>query len=1306
MSSQFQELDLSSRKDTPGANGPVRLNPSVDWPRDLVEHSRDLICIHDLKGNLRFVNPVPACQLGHTVEELLRLPMRDFIAPEFRPQFDDYLKEIAAKGEARGLLAVLTRAGERRVWEYHNTLRKEADGEALVRGIAHDVTDRVAAERALQTTNKMLEESSRARESALRDLRMFRTLLDQSLDGIEVIDVETFRIVDVNEREMAQLGYTREELMGMTVLEINPTISREHLQRKLPEFRRLGALTIETEHRRKDGTTFPVEVTLKHMVLDREYAVGIVRDISERKKAEEALRQSEQRYRSVVAAMSEGILSRDATGTILACNPSFERLLGVTREQLIGTTAADWEHRTIHEDGTPFLGAEHPAMVALRTGQPQSNICMGFRRADETVCWLSINAQPMFREEASKPYAVVTTFTDITERKKAEEELRISEERMRLAQEAAALGTFERNMQTGEGYWSRQTEEMFGLEPGTGPNSIEAFLNLVHVEDRERVSRLITESAKKGHAEGEWRIVWPDGSIHWINGRWKVLFDEQGRPLRAVGIDADITERKRAEEVLLENEARERERAKELETILDTLPIPVMIAHDPDCRHMTTNRAGAESLRMPYASNVSMSAPAEELPPFRFVRDGVEIPAAELPMQMAAATGKPVYDVVTDVLLPDGTVRNEIGNAAPLFGEDGKVRGAVGAAIDITERKKAEEAIATLEQYVQTESSESFFTSMALQLARCLEADHTYIGELVAGEDKVKTLGVCSLGAIANNVDYDLPNSPCERVVSSGPCSYVSGVCQAFPKDLTLQQLNAEGYVGTPLRDSQGRVLGIMAAAFQSPLANAKFAEMILQLFSTRTAGQIERKRNEEALRQSEERFRLALSVSPIKVFNQDRDLRYTWIYNPPPGWTAEDYLGKTDEEVFGPVEGARMRALKEKVLETGERTRLDYTLTARGHEYYCDLTIEPMRDSAGKIVGVSCAVMDLTHILQITEELRVAKEKVTEEKLYLEHTINTEMGFEEIIGKSSGLKAVMEQAAKVATSDATVLLLGETGVGKELIARAIHRLSRRKENSFIKMNCAAIPHGLLESELFGAEKGAYTGSVSRKIGRLELADKGTIFLDEIGEIELSLQPKLLRVLQDQEFERLGGTQTIKVDFRLIAATNRDLVECVKNNQFRRDLYYRLNVFPIRIPSLRERRDDIPLLVEHFVHKCARRMNKSIASIPKKTMNALVAWDWPGNIRELENFIERSVILTHGSLLTAPLGELQATFQQNDRVETLEAAERSHILRALQESHGLISGPRGAAARLGLKRTTLQSKLKHLGINPRMMPQA
>jgi formate hydrogenlyase transcriptional activator len=331
--------------------------------------------------------------------------------------------------------------------------------------------------------------------------------------------------------------------------------------------------------------------------------------------------------------------------------------------------------------------------------------------------------------------------------------------------------------------------------------------------------------------------------------------------------------------------------------------------------------------------------------------------------------------------------------------------------------------------------------------------------------------------------------------------------------------------------------------------------------------------------------------------------------------------------------------------------------------------------------------------------EIQSLKERLSQEKLYLEGEIQTELHFEEIIGESTELKKVLNQARTVAPSGSTALILGETGTGKELIARAIHRMSKRKDASFIKVNCAAIPTGLLESELFGHEKGAFTGAVNQKVGRIELADQGTLFLDEIGDIPLELQPKLLRVLQDQEFERLGGIKTIRVDVRLLAATNRDLSKDVGAGEFRSDLFYRLNVFPIRMPPLRDRRSDIPLLVRHFVHKLAKRMDKKIDTIPNATVEALTNWQWPGNVRELENFIERSVILTEGNVLRVPLSELRPQVGAGGVEDTtLQAAERDYIIRVLRESGGLVSGARGAAAKLGLKRTTLQSKMRKLNI--------
>jgi len=333
--------------------------------------------------------------------------------------------------------------------------------------------------------------------------------------------------------------------------------------------------------------------------------------------------------------------------------------------------------------------------------------------------------------------------------------------------------------------------------------------------------------------------------------------------------------------------------------------------------------------------------------------------------------------------------------------------------------------------------------------------------------------------------------------------------------------------------------------------------------------------------------------------------------------------------------------------------------------------------------------------------EIRALKDKLALEKLYLEDEIRSDRAFEEIIGKSTALRRVLRQVETVAPTDATVLIYGETGTGKELIARAIHNLSPRRPQAFVKLNCAAIPTGLVESELFGHERGAFTGAITQRIGRFELANHGTVFLDEIADLPLELQPKLLRVLQEREFERLGNSRTLRSDARLIAATNGDLAAMVEAQRFRADLFYRLNVFPIHLPPLRERVEDIPLLVRHFVQHFARRMNRTIETISSDTMESLVRYQWPGNIRELENVMERAVILSSGPVLRVPLEDLRDRFapgQANGTHRTLEEAERAHILATVKETKWVLSGPRGAATRLGMNRSTLQFRMKKLGI--------
>jgi formate hydrogenlyase transcriptional activator len=403
--------------------------------------------------------------------------------------------------------------------------------------------------------------------------------------------------------------------------------------------------------------------------------------------------------------------------------------------------------------------------------------------------------------------------------------------------------------------------------------------------------------------------------------------------------------------------------------------------------------------------------------------------------------------------------------------------------------------------------------------------------------------------------------------------------------------------------------------------------------------------------------------------------------------------------EQLAPEESPEARA---EALESGcavplisrGRTLGVLTLASRVENSVSPEDVEFLLQAAGQ---VAIAIENALAYREIAE----LKDKLRQEKLYLEDEIRGEIDFEGIVGQSSALRHVLSLVETVAPSDSTVLLLGETGTGKELIARAIHERSRRKERTLVKLNCAAIPTGLLESELFGHERGAFTGAIAQKVGRLELADQGTLFLDEVGDIPIEIQPKLLRALQEREFERLGSNRTKQVDVRLVAATNRDLEKMMANREFRSDLYYRLNVFPIRIPPLRERPEDIPLLVRYFTQKYSRRMQKQIDSVPAAAMRKLSGWHWPGNIRELENFIERSVILTPGPALQAPIAELGNNNGRHVVAGTREAVERDEIVRILKVTNGRVAGPDGAAARMDIKRTTLISRMKKLGIEPR-----
>jgi PAS domain S-box-containing protein len=599
--------------------------------------------------------------------------------------------------------------------------------------------------------------------------------------------------------------------------------------------------------------------------------------------------------------------------------------------------------------------------------------------------------------------------------------------------------------------------------------------------------------------------------------------------------------------------------------------------------------------------------------------------------------------------------------------EDGALVRTWGIQRDVTEQHKLEHSRIAAEEALR--AREAHFRELVEQAS-----DGIFIANAQGRYVDVNTAGAAMLGYT------------CEEILTLAIADVVTA------EDVKKIPSEVERFAGGGTLRSDWTFLRKDGSCFPGEVMGRQLSDGRLQAIVRDVT---DRKRAQEHMRRSEERFRVALKDSPITVFNQDAELRYTWIYNPHVHW-QQDAIGKTDEELLGAKKAAILTGLKKKVLKTGVALREEVTIPHNGSSYFVDMTVEPLFDSEARVAGITGSCMDIARLREAVERLQDAKDKLAREKSYLESEIQTELGFEEIIGHSSELRDVLKKAKIVAPTDSTVLLLGETGTGKELVARSVHALSGRRDRTFIKLNCAAVPSGLLESELFGHEKGAFTSAVSRKVGRIELADKGTLFLDEIGELPLELQPKLLRVLQDREFERLGGVQTLHVDVRIVAATNRDLQHDIAHKNFREDLFYRLNVFPIELPPLRERRGDISVLVRYFVKKHSARMGKHIDTISDETMRILESWTWPGNIRELENLLERMVIMSRSRVLAPPPSELQDA--QTEASGSLTALEREHIIRILRETNGVLSGTSGAANRLGLKRTTLQSMLKRLNI--------
>jgi len=945
-------------------------------------------------------------------------------------------------------------------------------------------------------------------------------------------------------------------------------------------------------------------------------------------------------------------------------NQRYLDFVGLSAEQ-----AQDWGWTVaVHPDDLNGLaGSWRSIMDSGKAGEREARL----RRFDGEYRWFLFRTNPLRNVSGN----IVKWFginTDIEDRKCAEEKLRRSEGYLAEAQRLTHIGCWARNMVTGQRvYWSEETYRIFGFDPGLGIPSPEEHYQRIHPEDRDRVRGVILEKMAEGsHFDLDYRILFPDRTVKHLHSVGRPVFNESGDLVEFVGTTMDISERKQAEEALRRSEHHLLEAQRISRTGSWKLDVSSGIV-----------TGSPEMIRM-YGVKADEDPSTFEL---WFGRTHIEDRKRMLEIFERSKIQKTDYDADYRIALPDGNVKHIHTIGHPVLNETGDLVEFVGTNMDITERKQAEEALRRSEGYLAEAQrlahtggwvwnvaasrrvywSQELYRIFGFDPERGLPSDEALI-QCIHPEDRDRVHREAFPERAAKGSDFDVEY----RIV--------------LP-DGAIKHLYS---VGHPVLNESGDLVEFVGT----------------------TTDITERKQTEEKIRQSEREARQLLDLSPVHIseigpdgiplYSNQVALEYhgitleEWKSTSCRWWSVASELNAwvhpQDAEGF-------LREVPKKFLD-GLPFELEVRLKRRDGQYrWFHFCINPMRDEQGRITRWYSVGTDI-------DDRRKAEERTRNENLALREQIDRDSMFEDIVGSSAALSKVLGQVAKVAAYDSTVLILGETGTGKELIARAIHKRSNRAEGAFIGVNCAAIPPSLVASELFGFEKGAFTGATQARRGRFESANGGTIFLDEVGDLPPEVQIALLRVLQEREIERVGSDKPIPVDARVLSATHRDLDALVAEGKFRQDLLYRLNVVPIEMPSLRERVDDIPLLVEYFIDRFGKKIGKKFRTIDKQTLKLFQAYGWPGNIRELQNVIERAVILSDGDTFSVDGTWLK---REPTRVTAptvalggaLLSQEKEMIEVALAESHGRISGPAGAAAKLALPSRTLESKIKRLGIN-------
>jgi formate hydrogenlyase transcriptional activator len=1029
-------------------------------------------------------------------------------------------------------------------------------------------------------TNENLQAEIAESKRIEQTLREQANLLSLTHDAIIVRDMN--RVIRYWNRGAEELyGWDAEQAIGKVIYGLLKTVFPVPVEQIESEVMRTGRWEGELVHTKKDGTQVVVSSRWSLQQDDEGSPVGFLvtnNDLTERKRAEEALRASELNLRRIVDGIPGLVFTATAEGEVEFVNQQILDYSGRTFEELKRWTTTD----LIHPDDLPKVIAA--ARRSIETGQPHT-VEHRLRRADGVYRWFDFSRLAQ-RDSQGRIVRWYLLLSDIHERKRAEDALLRSEAYLAEAQRLTQTGSFACDISSRKVlYCSEELFRIFGFDPKEGLPT-DKFLERIHPEDHDKVLEIYQKAvSQKADYTVDYRVVLPDGTVKYIQSIGHPVLDATGEVVECVGTAVDVTERKRAEEELRESEERFRNMA-------DTAPVMIWISGvDKLCTYFNkqwldfTGRTMQEELGNGWAQGVHPDDYERYLRTYTSAFDCREPFRMEYRLRRSDGQFRWIY--VTDV---------------PRFSPGGEFLGYIGSCVDITERKRAEEALKeALDRLSKKNRYETIISTVTSSVHRSINLEEVLENAVEAMSkniDKVQHLAIYLIeGEEAVIKAYrGFPDRLIERVgripypkgniwktIIEGKSIYCVDTDQDTAISTAGKEAGIKSYVSMPIF-FEGKALGTLNI---SSLQKNAFDEEELKL------------------------------------------------------------LNIVSQQVETAINNAQQaEALRKALLEVDQ-----------------------------------------------------LKNRLQAENIYLQEEIKTEYNYKEIVGENALLKNLLLNVEQVASTDTTVLIRGETGTGKELIARAIHNLSSRKDRPLVKVNCGAISAGLVESELFGHEKGAFTGALQKRVGRFELADGGTIFLDEVGELPLDIQVKLLHVLQEGEFERVGSSHSIKVDVRVIAATNRNLTEAVKAGSFRSDLFYRLNVFPIEVPPLRERKSDIQLLVNFFIAKFAKKLNKQIQGVSKETIDRLMSYPWPGNIRELQNVIERAVVVARGPIIhiDESMLRLDAGLQTSGS-KTLEDVERSHILSVLEETNWVIKGKQGAASVLGLNPNTLWSRMRKHGI--------